>query len=326
MYIGQLPELDIESFEDINEIRRWLVVLEAFKHKENKERALESTSNNKSQNDVEKTEQSETKTNDLKVMSELSGGDGSGGGDNQKFIVDLSSLPRLTHTQYSENIEKLTAKLNILLCNPNKTSLTQRTTSTTSKSSFFEPNEPNERDDGNNIKNNVLDSSSTSLNNKNVKKKEMMPLSLHDGDVGNMTTTKTLRQRLKSALPLPPQHLPGIHNFPSSDNETKDSHNNDNSTFVASYELVGVGISEELGEEEQQSNNDVLANIRGGTEVMVNSEGSVFFLFFKYQNHTTSSVDEQEYVFVLKFSGTDVRTRSEGFANQLATSFGVCTP
>jgi hypothetical protein len=104
-----------------------------------------------------------------------------------------------------------------------------------------------------------------------------------------------------------------------------------------------------LGQPEDKANDDDHEETededrkKGGAEVLVNSEGSVFFLFFKSISSTTTSGGkeeggggergrnipaggDQEYVFVLKFSGTDIRTRSEGFANQVASLFGVPTP
>jgi len=112
------------------------------------------------------------------------------------------------------------------------------------------------------------------------------------------SSTLSLKERLKAAKPLPSVLLP--------QNRTRQN-------FVDGYHLIGVDVAESLAE---------ASSARGGAQVQVNSEGAVFFLFF------ADSADKgaAESVLVLKFTGTDIRTRSEYFANTLAKGLGVATP
>lgn len=66
----------------------------------------------------------------------------------------------------------------------------------------------------------------------------------------------------------------------------------------------------------------------------MNSEGAVFFLFFEPTaagggaggGSGAGAGAGVESVCVLKFAGTDARTRSELFANTVAAAVGVRTP
>ena len=108
----------------------------------------------------------------------------------------------------------------------------------------------------------------------------------------------SLKERLQAAVPLPTKLLPR--------SGTRD-------VFVDGFRLVGVDVAESLAE---------ASSALSGARVQVNSEGAVFFLFF------TKGVDRDgaEFVMVLKFTGTDIRTRAECFANTLAKGLGVATP